>query len=229
MVVDASNVWDCILGRIAVIPFPNHPTFVSSATFRTTGRRWATSCCTKEGTVSIAWVRSGANDAGFFFGPFGVTTRRTCARPCRYWWTSLMTKSWLDGWGWRPSTGPLPTSHGWWMHASECWSGTIDVKNNFRIAIVSPTTGSPGVLFVPPSVVVDIFLRAHQCEVNERSTIGGCKLDGVAIASKAFQNARLKIEGNWITRVYENDSKMMSSTQNASLGTANLDVHGSFI
>jgi len=36
-VVDASNVWDRILGRIVVIPFPNHPTFVPSVTFRTTG------------------------------------------------------------------------------------------------------------------------------------------------------------------------------------------------
>jgi hypothetical protein len=25
------------------------------------------------------------------------------------------------------------------MHASECWSGTIDVEDNFTIAIVSPT------------------------------------------------------------------------------------------
>ncbi len=98
------------------------------------------------------------------------------------------------------------------MHASECWNETIDVKDNFRIAIVSPMTGSPGVLFVPPSVIVDIFLRAHQREVDKRSTIGGYKLGGVAIASKASQNAGLKIEGNWITRVYENDSKMTSST-----------------
>jgi len=71
MVVDASNVWDRILGRIAVIPFPNHPTFVPSATFRKTSKRWATSPCTKEGTVSIARVRSGANNTAFFFGPFG--------------------------------------------------------------------------------------------------------------------------------------------------------------
>jgi hypothetical protein len=85
MVVDASNVWDHILGRITVIPFPSHPTFVPSATFRTMGRHWAMSRCTKEGTVLIARVRSGANDTGFFFGPFGVATRRTCARPCRNW------------------------------------------------------------------------------------------------------------------------------------------------
>jgi hypothetical protein len=81
---------------------------------------------------------------------------------------------------------------------------------------------------MPLSIVVDIFLRAHQREVDEHSTIGGCKLGGVAIASKASQNAGLKIKGNWITRVYENDSKMTSSTQNASLGTTNPDVHGSF-
>ncbi len=167
MVVDASNVWDRILGRIAVIPFPSHPTFVPSATFCTTGRRWAMSRCTKEGTVSIARVRSGANDTGFFSGPFGVATCRMCARPCRNWWTSLVTKSWLDGWDWRPSAGPLPTSHGWRIHASECWSGTIDVEDNFRIAIVSRTTISRGILFVPPSIVVDIFLCAHQHEVDE--------------------------------------------------------------
>jgi hypothetical protein len=39
MVVDASNVWDCILGRIALIPFPGHLTVVPSATFCTTGKR----------------------------------------------------------------------------------------------------------------------------------------------------------------------------------------------
>ncbi len=142
MVVDASNVWDRILGRIVVIPFPNHPTFVRSATFRTTGQRWATSHCTKEGTVWIARVRSGANDIEFLFGPFGVATRRTCARPCRNWQTSLATKSWLDGWDWRPSAGPLRTSHDWRMHAFECWSRTTDGEVDFRIAIVSPMTGS---------------------------------------------------------------------------------------
>jgi hypothetical protein len=57
---------------------------------------------------------------------------------------------------------------------------------------------------------------------------GGCKLGGVATASRASQNAVLKIEGNWIIGVYENDSKMTSSTRNASLGTANPEVHGSF-
>jgi hypothetical protein len=82
-IVNVSNVWDRIPGRIAIIPFPSHPTFVPSATFRTTGRRWVTSRCTKEGTVSIARVRSRANNTTFFFGPFGVVTHRTCARPCR--------------------------------------------------------------------------------------------------------------------------------------------------
>jgi len=82
-VIDASNVWDRILGRIVVIPFPCHSTFVPSATFRTTGKCWAMSRCTKEGTTSIAHVRFRANDTRFFFGPFGVATHRTCARPCR--------------------------------------------------------------------------------------------------------------------------------------------------
>jgi hypothetical protein len=58
--------------------------------------------------------------------------------------------------------------------------------------------------------------------------LGGCKLGGVGTTSKTSQNVGLKIEGNWITGVYENDSKMMSSTRNASLGTANPNVHGSF-
>jgi hypothetical protein len=57
---------------------------------------------------------------------------------------------------------------------------------------------------------------------------GGCKLGGVATTSRASQNDGLKIEGNWIIGVYENDSKMTSSTRNASLGTTNPDVHGSF-
>jgi hypothetical protein len=52
---------------------------------------------------------------------------------------------------------------------------------------------------VPPSVIVNIFLRAHQREVDERSTVGGCKLGGVVTASRASPNAGLKIEGNWIT------------------------------
>ncbi len=167
MVVNASNVWDRILGGIVVILFPSHPRFVPSATFRTTSKHWAMSRCTKEGTVLIARVKSGVNDTRFFFGPFSVTTRRTCIRPCRNWWTSLVTKSSLHGWDWRPSAGPLPTSQGWWMHASECWSGTIDVEDNFRIAIVSPTTVSHGILFMPPLVVVDFFLCAHQHEVDE--------------------------------------------------------------
>jgi uncharacterized protein YqhQ len=39
MVVDASNVWDRILGRIALIPFLGHLTVVPSATFCTMSRR----------------------------------------------------------------------------------------------------------------------------------------------------------------------------------------------
>jgi hypothetical protein len=52
-------------------------------------------------------------------------------------------------------------------------------------------------------------------------------LGGVATAS-GFVNVGLNIEGNWITEVYMNDLKMMSSTRNAFLGTVNPDIHGSF-
>jgi len=48
------------------------------------------------------------------------------------------------------------------------------------------------------SLPTSFFVRASP-EVDERSTIGGCKLGGVAIASRASPNAGLKIEGNCIT------------------------------
>jgi hypothetical protein len=51
---NALNVLDCILGRIAIIPFPSHLTIVPNATFCTMGMRWAMSHCMKEGTTLIA-------------------------------------------------------------------------------------------------------------------------------------------------------------------------------
>jgi hypothetical protein len=83
MVTSASNVSDRIRGPIVAIPFPCRLTIVPSATFSTTGRRWAMSPCTKGGMALIARVRSEANDTGFSFGLFGVETRRTCTGPCR--------------------------------------------------------------------------------------------------------------------------------------------------
>jgi hypothetical protein len=59
MVINVSNVWDRILGRIALIPFPSHLTVVPSATFCTTGRCWVMSRYTKEGMVLIAWSNLG--------------------------------------------------------------------------------------------------------------------------------------------------------------------------
>jgi len=83
MVINVSDVLDRILGQLAIIPFPNRPTVVPSATFCTTGKRWAMSSCTKEGTVLIAWVKFRVNDTKFFFGPFGVATPQTCTGPCQ--------------------------------------------------------------------------------------------------------------------------------------------------
>jgi hypothetical protein len=54
-----------------------------------------------------------------------------------------------------------------------------------------------------------------------------CKL-GVVATTLVFWNAQLNIERNWITKVYKNNLKMMLSTQNASLGTKNHDIHRSF-
>lgn len=45
---------------------------------------------------------------------------------------------------------------------------------------------------------------------------------------KAFWNATSNIEGNWIARVCEDNLKMMSSTQNVSLGSTNRGIHRSF-
>ncbi len=45
---------------------------------------------------------------------------------------------------------------------------------------------------------------------------------------RAFWNLGSNIEGNWITRVYEDNLKIMLSTQNASLGTTNYDIRRSF-
>jgi len=45
---------------------------------------------------------------------------------------------------------------------------------------------------MPPSVAVNVLLRAHQREVDKRSTVGVYKLGGVAIASRASRNVGLK-------------------------------------
>jgi hypothetical protein len=74
MVIDASNVLDHILGRIAIIPFPIHLTIVPSATFCTMGKHWAMSHCMKEGMLLISWVKFEVKDTEFFFGPFGIAT-----------------------------------------------------------------------------------------------------------------------------------------------------------
>jgi hypothetical protein len=74
------------------------------------------------------------------------------------------------------------------MHAFECWSRTINLKNNFRIEIICPMTVNYGILFMPLLVVVDIFVRT-----NMKSTslppleLGGCKLSGVATASNFLE------------------------------------------
>jgi hypothetical protein len=102
MVIDASNVSDHILGQIIVIPFPNYLTIVPSATFCTMNKRWAMSLCMKESTMSIARVKFRVNGIRFFFGPFGIATHQTCTRPCPNLKTSLVTKSWPNGWDWRP-------------------------------------------------------------------------------------------------------------------------------
>jgi len=101
-------------------------------------------------------------------------------------------------------------------------------KYNFRIENICPMIISYGILFMPPLVVVDIFVH-----INMQSTSvqvlepGGCKL-GV-VAHWAFWNAGMNIERHWIIRVYKNNLKMMLNTQNASLGTTNHDIHRSFI
>jgi hypothetical protein len=49
------------------------------------------------------------------------------------------------------------------------------------------------------------------------------------VAHWVFWNAGMNIERHWIIRVYKNNLKMMLNTQNASLGTANQDIHRSLI
>ncbi len=67
------------------------------------------------------------------------------------------------------------------MHASECWNMIITKKYNFKIENICPMIISYGILFMPPLVVVDIFVH-----INMQSTSvqvlepGGCKLSVVA-------------------------------------------------
>jgi hypothetical protein len=87
---------------------------------------------------------------------------------------------------------------------------------------------SYGVLFMPHLVVVNVFVCISMKSTNVRILEPrGCKL-GVVATTSSFWNVGLNIEGNWITRVYENNLKMMLNTQNASFGTANHDIHRSF-
>jgi len=44
-----------------------------------------------------------------------------------------------------------------------------DVEDNFRITIVHPMTIGCGILFVPPSVVVDIFVRIGTKSLSVRA------------------------------------------------------------
>ncbi len=87
---------------------------------------------------------------------------------------------------------------------------------------------SYGILFMPPLVVVDIFvcinMQSTSVQVLEPR---GCKL-GVVATTLGFWNVGLNIERHWITEVYKNNLKMMLSTQNAFLGTSNHDIHRSF-
>jgi hypothetical protein len=70
------------------------------------------------------------------------------------------------------------------MHASECWSRIIIEKYDVKIEIVCPQTAACGILFTPPLVVVDIFVRASMKSTSV-STLepAGCKLGGVGTAS----------------------------------------------
>jgi hypothetical protein len=95
-------------------------------------------------------------------------------------------KSWLDGWGWRPWADLLPISHGWQMYASECWNKTITKKYNSRIEIICPRIVSYVVLFMPPLVVVDIFVFIHMQSTSVQVLEpGGCKL-GVVTTTLSF-------------------------------------------
>ncbi len=58
----------------------------------------------------------------------------------------------------------------------------------YRIAIVHPTTVDCGILFVPPPVVVDIFVRTNTKSPSIRALEpGGHKLGGVATTSSFFE------------------------------------------
>jgi hypothetical protein len=70
------------------------------------------------------------------------------------------------------------------MHALECWSKTIIEKYDFRIEIVCPQTVACGILFTPPLVVVNIFVRVGMKSTSVSALEpAGCKLGGVATAS----------------------------------------------
>jgi hypothetical protein len=73
------------------------------------------------------------------------------------------------------------------MHALECWNRTIIEKYDFRIEIVCPRTAACGILFMPPLVVVDIFVRAGM-KLTSIPTLepSRCKLGGVATALGFF-------------------------------------------
>ncbi|CAM6055501.1 unnamed protein product [Sphagnum tenellum] len=97
------------------------------------------------------------------------------------------------------------------MHASECWNGTIGLEDNFRIAIVRPTTVDCGILFVPPSVVVDIFVRTSTKSSSVRALKpGGRKLGGVVTASGFFEcgiEHRRKLDYWCLLERFEDDVK----------------------
>ncbi len=70
------------------------------------------------------------------------------------------------------------------MHAFECWSKTITKKYNFRIEIIRPMTVSYGILFMPPLIVVDIFVHTSMQSTSVQVLEpGGCKLSVVATTS----------------------------------------------
>jgi len=78
------------------------------------------------------------------------------------------------------------------MHAFKCWSRTINLKNNFRIEIICPMTVNYGILFMPPLVVVDIFVHTSMKSTSVPTLEpGGCKLGGVPIAS-GFLECRIE-------------------------------------
>jgi hypothetical protein len=48
---------------------------------------------------------------------------------------------------------------GWWMHAFECLSRTIEKEKNLRIEIIHRMIVGCGISFMPPLIVIDIFVR----------------------------------------------------------------------